>query len=655
MSRIPKLPTTATKENRSGLINRPISRSIVNALSDADKKSLLTNHTKPIRAAASVGPKANGTITKSMSTTTLQGTSHGISGTLAASRLKRSQSVQATSNIPAKISKVEKKPATTAPKFAPYDYKGKYNNLVEIHKALKSQYTELKDNHNEITEDYEKVKDAAESCAKERDNLKEKLLSTYSELKEMSSDYDKLKIDCELQKHEIDDLHRKTKLLEEITNNLKKKSTELEKLQLDHDDLNRRYNSLKEEAEALRVLSDHLKEISIKHDKLKLDYKEAQVTITKNVTDTEGLQNILAAMHKEQRDLRNTIQDLKGNIRVYCRVRPPLESEATKPLFNLHVLDACSIEVEKIELCNSSTRKGKHAFSFDGIFTPHSSQEDVFAEVSPMVQSALDGYNVCIFAYGQTGSGKTYTMEGGCGKEQYGIIPRAFNMIFTCMDDLKKMGWDIEIKASFLEIYNEVIYDLLNSSKDQVSHDIKMVNSKGPVDVYVSNLKEEEVKSSHDFIKLMIFAQRNRQTAATLNNERSSRSHSVAQIKISAVHEKRKEKYTSNLNLVDLAGSESGKTTQRMDETKHINRSLSELAKVILSLQTNQAHIPYRNSKLTHLLMPSLGGNSKTLMLVNINQFDECFSETLNSLRFATKVNNCRTVKAKKNLTMVDT
>lgn len=654
MSKIPKLPTTAAKENRPGFVNRPISRSIANCLSDADKKNLLVNHTKPIRATATSGVRANGVVIKSMSAVSVQGPSNVISSTIAAPRLKRPNSAQATTTAPAKITKVDKKPGTTAPKFAPYDFKGKYNHLVEIHKAMKTQYTELKDNHNEITEDYDKVKDAAESCAKERDILKEKLLNSFRELKEKSSEYDKLKIDCELQNSEIEDLHRKTKLLEEITNNLKKKSAELEKLQADYDDLNRRYNSIKGEAEALRVLSDHLKKVSVEHEKLQLDYKEAQLTITKNVSDTEGLQNILAAMHKEQRDLRNTIQDLKGNIRVYCRVRPPLEKESTKPLFNLQVLDACSIEVEKIELCNSSTRKGKHAFSFDGIFTPHSSQEDVFTEVSPMVQSALDGYNVCIFAYGQTGSGKTYTMEGGCGREQYGIIPRAFNMIFTCMDDMKKMGWDLTIKASFLEIYNEIIYDLLNSSKDQVSHDIKMVNSKGPVDVYVSNLKEEEVKSSHDFIKLMIFAQRNRQTAATLNNERSSRSHSVAQIKIYAIHEKRKEKYTSNLNLVDLAGSESGKTTLRMDETKHINRSLSELSKVILSLQTNQSHIPYRNSKLTHLLMPSLGGNSKTLMLVNINQFDECFSETLNSLRFATKVNNCRTVKAKKNLTMVD-
>lgn len=629
MSRIPKLPIT-NKENRTGLLNR--GRNIGSSLSETDKKNLLLNHTKPFKSTTSAIAAP-------------------------APRLKRAATAPPAPNPP-KVTKIEKKPAVVAPKIPPYDYKARFNDLLQKHKVLKEEYSNTKEKFEEISDEYEKVKDTAQSSTKERDILKEKLLNALNDLRERSSEFDKIKIDIEIKNHEIEDLHRKTKILQEVTDSLKKKTTEFDKIEAEFEELTRRHNALKEETEALRVLTEHLKRISAEHGKLKLDYKESQDIIHKTKTDTETLQNMLANMYKEQRDLRNTVQDLKGNIRVYCRVRPPLESETNRPLFNLNVLDECSMEVEKIELNSAtfSSRKGKQqqAFTFDGIFTPHASQEDVFAEVSPMIQSALDGYNVCIFAYGQTGSGKTYTMEGGCGPEQYGIIPRAFNMIFTYMEDLKRMGWELTIKASFLEIYNEIIYDLLNSSKEQQSHDIKMVNSKG-ADVYVSNLREEEVKSSHDFIRLMIFAQRNRATAATLNNERSSRSHSVTQIKISAINEKRKEKFTSNLNLVDLAGSESGKTTQRMDETKHINRSLSELSKVILSLQTNQSHIPYRNSKLTHLLMPSLGGNSKTLMLVNINQFDECFSETLNSLRFATKVNSCRTVKAKKNITMVDT
>ncbi|XP_034840606.1 protein claret segregational-like [Maniola hyperantus] len=635
MSRIPKYPA-AVKENRPGLSNtRNMTRTIGGSLSEMDRKNLILNHTRPMRSASA--------------------------NTVPAPRTKRSATVPSTSvaEVPNKIAKVEKKTTAVAPRIAPYDYKARFNDLLEKHKAIKNELSELRDKHVEVSDEYEKVKETVEGNVAERDMLKEKLFSTSKDLRQKSVEYESLKIDHEIIKRENEDLLSKANLLEDVTNSLKLKSVEFDRLKMEFDDLSRRHKSLSEETEALRVLTDHLKKISVEHDKLQLDHKDALDIIRKTKTDTDALQNILAAMYTDQRALRNTVQDLKGNIRVYCRVRPPLQSEASKPLYNLNVLDACSIEVEKIELLNSA-RKGKsqHSFTFDGIFTCHSTQEDVFAEVSQMVQSALDGFNVCIFAYGQTGSGKTYTMEGGNEDEQYGIIPRAINMIFTCMKDLKRMGWDLTIKASFLEIYNEIIYDLLNSCKDQASrkdqpiHEIKMMNSKG-TDLYVSNLKEEEVKSSHDFIRLMLSAQRNRQTAATINNERSSRSHSVAQIRITAVNEKRKEKFTSNLNLVDLAGSESGKTTQRMDETKHINRSLSDLGKVILSLQTNQSHIPYRNSKLTHLLMPSLGGNSKTLMLVNINQFDECFGETLNSLRFATKVNSCRATKAKKNLTQL--
>lgn len=630
MSRIPKLPVS--KENRPGFGNtRNVTRIIGNMLSDADKKTLILNHTKPVNNPSS-------TITSS--------------ATVPATRIKRATSANAA--VPsAKAAKIERKPSVPA-KIPSYDYKARYNDLVEKHKVMKAEFSELKDKFIEVSDDYEKFKELSDTSNKENAMLEDKLQNSLNNLRQITTDYNSIKVDNEMQKREIGDLVNKTKILEDVTNSLKMKSNEFDRLKIEYDDLRRRHKSLQEENEAMRVLNDHLKKVSVEHEKLLQDHKIALDIVTKSKIDHDALQNIVDTMYKEQRILRNTVQDLKGNIRVYCRVRPPLESETNKPLYNLHVVDACTIEIEKIELLNSA-RKGKsqHSFSFDGIFTPHSSQEDVFAEVSPMVQSALDGYNVCIFAYGQTGSGKTYTMEGGCGADKYGIVPRSINMIFECMEDLKRMGWELSIKASFLEIYNEVIYDLLDSNKDQESHDIKMVNSKGS-DVYVSNLREEEVKSSHDFIRFLIFAQRNRQTAATLNNERSSRSHSVAQIKISAINEKRKEKFTSNLNLVDLAGSESGKTTQRMGETKHINRSLSELSKVILSLQTNQSHIPYRNSKLTHLLMPSLGGNSKTLMLVNINQFDDNFNETLNSLRFATNVNSCRATKAKKNLTMVD-
>lgn len=134
---------------------------------------------------------------------------------------------------------------------------------------------------------------------------------------------------------------------------------------------------------------------------------------------------------------------------------------------------------------------------------------------------------------------------------------------------------------------------------------------------------------------------------------RSSRSHYVARIRLIGKHIRKGEVSIGNLNLVDLAGSERLRSEQaiRTTETKNINKSLSNLGNVILALLKKQEHIPYRNSKLTHLLMPSLGGNSKTLMLLNVSPLDECYNETLNSLRFGNNVNNCKTGTVKRSRT----
>ena len=140
-------------------------------------------------------------------------------------------------------------------------------------------------------------------------------------------------------------------------------------------------------------------------------------------------------------------------------------------------------------------------------------------------------------------------------------------------------------------------------------------------------------------------AQKNRAVAATENNERSSRSHSVAKIKITSINNETKETLIGSLNLVDLAGSEkvsSVSHNERLTETKNINKSLSCLSNVILALLQKNDHVPYRNSKLTYYLKPCLGGNSKTLMMVNIARFEDCYNESINALRFAASVNQCK-------------
>jgi kinesin family protein C1 len=236
-------------------------------------------------------------------------------------------------------------------------------------------------------------------------------------------------------------------------------------------------------------------------------------------------------------------------------------------------------------------------------------------------------------------------MDGA--ESQPGIIPRTVHLLFEAVKHTHVLGWTYEIKASFLEIYNEVLYDLLNPEANDI--EIRMANPKSKTEIYVSNIREETVVNAQRLQQLMHMARCNRATAATVGNERSSRSHAVTRIQLIGTHSTSKEVLIGNINLVDLAGSESPKTSSRMDETKNINRSLSELSNVILALVQRNDHVPYRNSKLTHLLMPSLGGNSKTLMFVNVAPFQDCFGETVKSLRFAAQVNSCKMAKAKKN------
>lgn len=377
--------------------------------------------------------------------------------------------------------------------------------------------------------------------------------------------------------------------------------------------------------------------------------------------DVAGLECKLRSEETIRRELHNTIQELKGNIRVFCRVRPMLTSEESqRPCVFSFGQDERELVVEPTSpnesICGTKKTAPKHEFNFDKVFTPSASQEDVFGEISQLIQSALDGYNVCIFAYGQTGSGKTYTMEGNTADhDKQGMIPRAMEQVFRTSQDLQEKGWQYAIEASFLEIYNETIKDLLGSGDANTKHEIKLVNPNstgGACEVTVTNVKTVNVTSETQVYSLLEKATQNRAVAATQCNERSSRSHSVFRLKLTGENHLTAEKCQGTLNLIDLAGSErltqSCSTGERLRETKNINKSLSNLGNVIMALANKEQHIPYRNSKLTFLLQNSLGGNSKSLMFVNISPKEESLQETLCSLRFATKVNQCNIGTAQK-------
>uniref|UniRef100_A0A0D9W9X3 Kinesin-like protein n=1 Tax=Leersia perrieri TaxID=77586 RepID=A0A0D9W9X3_9ORYZ len=400
------------------------------------------------------------------------------------------------------------------------------------------------------------------------------------------------------------------------------------------------------------------KELGVATDKLKLadvtaieamtGYEEQKVKIKDLEERLASAEFQIVEADKLRKKLHNTILELKGNIRVFCRVRPLLQDSDSSVAEEALISYPTSVESagRGIDLMNQGQR---FSFSYDKVFDHGASQEDVFVEMSQLVQSALDGYKVCIFAYGQTGSGKTYTMMGQPGRDQKGIIPRSLEQIFKTSQSLESQGWKYSMQASMLEIYNETIRDLLAPSR---SNNFEMTNGKQYTikhdpqgNTTVSDLTIADVFSSADVTSLLAKASQSRSVGRTHMNEYSSRSHFVFTLKISGSNENTGQQVQGVLNLIDLAGSErlakSGSTGDRLKETQAINKSLSALSDVIFAIAKGDDHVPFRNSKLTYLLQPCLGGDSKTLMFVNISPEASSVGETICSLRFASRVNAC--------------
>ncbi|KAH9967454.1 kinesin-domain-containing protein [Russula dissimulans] len=411
-------------------------------------------------------------------------------------------------------------------------------------------------------------------------------------------------------------------------------------------------SALQERLDALRAANDGTAETV---STLRVDLEAARGRIDKLEVEAREAEMV-------RRRLHNMVQELKGNIRVFARVRPLLSSDvpnADDEKARIAALGSMSFPDSRDhrEIVLSSTsesatgqeRKEAWSFSFDRVFEPHCMQEEVFEEISQLAQSCTDGYNVCIFAYGQTGSGKSFTMEGGSTTETVGMIPRAVDQVFQVAEELKSKGWEYTLEGQFLEIYNETINDLLGKGEfDKKKHEIK--HEKGST--RVTDVVIQQLRSPAQVRSLLAAANSRRTVAATLMNERSSRSHSVFTLRIRGTNTHTGQVCEGALNLVDLAGSErlnasgAGKDKDRLRETQNINKSLSALGDVIAALgeksEKSDKHIPYRNSKLTYLLQNSLSGNSKTLMFLNLSPLAAHLNESLCSLRFATKASDKR-------------
>ncbi|XP_059208609.1 kinesin-like protein KIF15 [Centropristis striata] len=333
------------------------------------------------------------------------------------------------------------------------------------------------------------------------------------------------------------------------------------------------------------------------------------------------------------------------SIKVFVRVRPLTQSTGLTTDGDQKLC----LTVTSPNTIRLLSKPEPRTFTYDHVADMDTSQDSVFSSVAKnIVESCMNGYNGTIFAYGQTGSGKTFTMLGPSELDNFtddlrGVIPRSFEYLFFLINrEVEKSGQSKSFlcKCSFIEIYNEQIYDLLDTASACLF--LRENIKKG---LFVEGAVEKFVNSAAEAYQVLSMGWRNRRVASTSMNRESSRSHAVFTMTLES-----KESInevvnirTSQLNLVDLAGSERQKDTHtegsRLKEASSINRSLMCLGQVIMALvdvsNGKNRHICYRDSKLTFLLRDSLGGNAKTYIIANVHPGSKCFGETLSTLQFA--------------------
>ncbi|KAH3820936.1 hypothetical protein DPMN_122687, partial [Dreissena polymorpha] len=398
-------------------------------------------------------------------------------------------------------------------------------------------------------------------------------------------------------------------------------------------------------------LNANAKELRKAHARLKVDVERymgdlkhimAQVGPTvkqlkaSEKSSASEIEEVRALYRKEaiqRKLLYNQLQELRGNIRVFCRVRKDDRSES------------CIKLPSDQDIVCTHPQQGKKIFSFDKVFDINSTQEAIFEDTKPIITSCADGYNVCLLAYGQTGSGKTFTMMGP--ESNPGINIRAMKELFkVCEERVETMSYNLTV--SLVEIYNETIQDLLTS--DVKTLELRTAGNK----VSIPGLIEYPIKNVKDVQTVMELGDKNRHVASTKMNSTSSRSHLVLMLSVEGHDKVTSAISKGTLVLCDLAGSERISKTeaegQRLIEAAAINKSLSALGQVFTALRSSQLHVPYRNSKLTQILQPSLGGDAKACLFVNVSPDVYNFSETVSTLAFGSNARQVALGQAKQNI-----
>ncbi|XP_045892202.1 kinesin-like protein KIF21A isoform X3 [Micropterus dolomieu] len=363
----------------------------------------------------------------------------------------------------------------------------------------------------------------------------------------------------------------------------------------------------------------------------------------------------------------------ESSVRVALRIRPQLAREKIE---GCHICTYVMPGEPQVILGKDK------AFTYDYMFDMDSQQEDIYTTCTEkLIEGCFEGYNATVFAYGQTGSGKTYTMGTGFDvnivDEELGIIPRAVHHLFKGIEERRQAAQEqgrpvpeFKINAQFLELYNEEVLDLFDSTRDMKQKSHIKIHEDATGGIYTVGVTTRNVSSEAEMIQCLKLGALSRTTASTQMNVQSSRSHAIftihlCQVRVCASDNQETETdnrvsngnsemdeyetLTAKFHFVDLAGSErlkrTGATGDRAKEGISINCGLLALGNVISALGDRgkrSSHVPYRDSKLTRLLQDSLGGNSQTVMIACISPSDRDFMETLNTLKYANRARNIK-------------
>jgi len=486
------------------------------------------------------------------------------------------------------------------------------------------EFDEIKIKYKEILEEFNKI-------SNENEELKEELQSKNIE------DINKLKEKYETEVFELKSLINiwKNNFLEiskfKLINYNIKSHQEIESIiDIDENYIENAPSEIKDiskkvlEYFKLLIEQENYKTVDLKHLKESLISEQEKV-------------NILSHKLKNEKFLRRKIHNrymyLRGNLRVMCRVRPFLPSEKINKKSQIETM---VINNDSISIFQEN--KQEKNFEYDYIFDTKSTQKDVYEEVTLLIQSMVQGNNICIIAYGQTCTGKTYTIQGPNSKNP-GIVPRAARELFLILNNFNKSNFfeSIRLSMTIIEIYNEQIYNLLEESTPNLN-----MYEDASGNLIIPDLNPISINSFDEANKLFKLAAKFRHTSSTEYNDRSSRSHCIFSFQLKLTG-KDGRIIRSTLHIIDLAGSERISKSQNKDEKLRkesicINLSLHSLSTVLNSIALKANHIPYRDSKLTHFLKDSLNENYNILLILLVSPNVKDISETISTLQFGERI-----------------